>query len=251
MSSIPAVSIVAFTLSLFYVAGLLLSAAVAGPLPAETTPEDRRAVGRAGVLLLVVAILVLGVPGFGIREGLGWVPLAAGVALAVVVNFLELRANTTVRAPLVAGLLRFSVYSAAALTATGTVPLGLLVLAVLVALYVTGARWLERQGTAGGHDRMVPLMLAAPAVIYILNIGFLSLPATPFAVLTLVWLVRCVWQLNREITIPQRTASELVAGISLFDATLLAATGFEALALAALALFLLALWLERHLRLSS
>ena len=236
-------------LSLFYVGGMYLNDA----FDAEVDARERSArpipaglIARRTVFAIGAFLLALGAAlAFMLGAGAG----LAGLGLAGAIVLYDWLHKRTALAPLLMGACRFLSYLVAALAVAGpadALAAGVLVGAVGLFAHVVGLTYAARQEAYDRVDRAWPLaVLAAPVLI-----GLWFALADPFALLLLaVYLGWSLWALRylfrrRKGDVP-RAVVGLIAGISLYDATLIAAAGAPLLAgLAALG-FLATLALQR------
>lgn len=234
-------------LSLFYVAGMYLNDAFDAEIDARersTRPIPAGTVGRGTVFGLGFGMLGIGIVlGFVPRPaaGLAGIGLAAGIVLY---DWLHKRVAS---GPLIMGACRFLTYAMAALAAGGDA--GGVVLAGAFGLFchTVGLTYAARQEAYDTIGSAWPLLvLAVPVGVA----GAMSGGLLAFAVLGL-YVAWGAWAIRRFFRrapgdVPRGVVG-LIAGISLYDAVLIAGLGDAAAVpcLAALACFAATLALQR------
>lgn len=236
----------AVALTCFYIGGMWLNDAFDAEIdarqrsvrPIPSGEISRRAVflGGAGFL---AAGLVLSVP-------LGGAAFVASVALAVSIVLYDWLHKRTALAPLLMGLTRFLAYAVAALAAGAFIGPALLGAIGLYA-WVVGITYAARQEAFDQLGNAWPL-----AVLGLPLAGALVAAAASSWLALLLWLALAAcagWALRLLF---RRAAGDvpaavvtLIAGISLYDAVLIAAAGAPALASLAVAGFAATLALQR------
>lgn len=248
------VAALVLALSLFYVAGMYLNDAFDVDFDRRHRPERPIPSGEAGastVFGLGFGMLVLGLillAWIGFAADTGWHPIAAGAALGLAILYYDWHHKANPLGPFWMGLCRMLVYVTAAY-AVSAEPGGIVFLAALVLLsYLIGLTYVAKQETLGRVRNLWPLLfLAVPAaygaVLALAGAGTLS--AILFAAFT-GWMLFALSFLRRRRPgdVPRAVVS-LIAGISLFDALLVAGQGANAAALFAVFCFALALALQR------
>ena len=234
-------------LTLFYVGGMYLNDAFDARVDARERPArpiPSRLIGREAVFAIGAAMLAAGAAlGFALGPAAG----IAGLALAAAVVLYDWLHKRTPLAPLLMGACRFLSYAMAALAAGGPTGAALLGAAGLFA-HVVGLTYAARQEAYDRLDRAWPLaVLAVPLLV---AAGF-AIAAGSLLGLALLgayaaWGARSLRLLfrRRKGDVP-RAVIGLIAGISLYDAALVAATGAPWLALLAAAGFAATLALQR------
>lgn len=243
------VAAVGAAMALFYTAGMFLNDLCdyaydlrerpERPLPSGTVPRPEAVVATGG-LFLAGAILLL---------TLGRAPFLSGVVLVAAILLYDFWHKANPFSPFVMAAARALVYVTAFLTFStrGTAPL--LAAAALLAVYVVGLTFVAR---GEGGSTGARLRLAAPLVLpaaYPFAFGILS-PATLLLALFFVgWVVYSVSFASRaKDRDVGRSVGHLIAGISLYDALVLAAAGASLGWTLALAAFAGTLLLQRYVR---
>ena len=244
----PELALVVLAFSLFYAGGMFLNDAFDSPWDARERPERPIPSGAAGARevflwgfgLLAAGVLVLAL--FG-REA-----AMAGMALAGGITFYDWNHKANPLSPVVMGLCRALIYVGAALCYTVVLPGALWWGSLVLVCYLIGLTYIAKQETLARVENLWPLAFLAVPVLYGAWLIAAAPLAAPFWVLFCAWMALALWLLRRRRRgdIPRAVVS-LIAGISLLDALLIAASGLPGLALAALAGFGVTLFLQRYI----
>lgn len=245
---------IVLAVSLCYVAGMYLNDAFDREFDARHRPErpipsgavSARTVFTAGFGMLAAGVVLLAWLGFGIEAGTGWPPLAAGVALAASILLYDAHHKDNPAGPLLMGLCRALVYVAAACVVLARPPAAVFVGALLLLAYLIGLTYIARQEHLGRVASLWPLLFL------VLPIAWGARAALQGGFTALLWLLLTAWVLyalsflrrRRPGDVP-RAVGQLLAGICLWDALVIANAGQPALAAGALGLFALTLMLQR------
>lgn len=243
--SLPTILVVGIALTLFYTGGMWLNDAYDAEIDAQERknrpiPMGEIAVGTvfaAGYGMLAAGIVLAF--SFGVMAGL------AGIALAVAVVLYDWLHKHTVLSPVIMGVTRFFCYILAALAVaqiTGPVIFGALGLAA----YIVGLTYAAKQEAYDRLDRAWPLMVLIVPLIYALaqaggNILGLVIWAGLLAVVAVA--LRLLFRRNKG-DVPKAVVT-MIAGISLYDAVLIAGTGQAGLAVLAVVGFAVTMALQR------
>ncbi len=254
--SATALLLLMFVLSLFYVAGMYLNDAFDAEVDATERPgrpipaglADRGTVFRIGYGLIALGVVLLGLLGFGVAGMAGTATLTAGLVLAAAIIAYDWSHKTNALSPLLMGSCRLLVYVVAAVAAAGTLPLEVLIAGGAMWAYIVGTTYIAQQETLARVENLWPAAVLAVPAVYAVRLGIGDLAAATYSALFLVWVSWALWRLaRRRAGSIQRVVTDLIAGICLFDAVVLAGTGFHAPAGFTAALFLLTLYLQRWL----
>ena len=232
-------------LSLFYVGGMWLNDAFDAEIDAaerSTRPIPSGEIGRGTVFAVGSALLGAGVvSGFAFGTPTG----AAALALAGAVLLYDWVHKRSVLSPVIMGITRFFCYVFAAL-ALGALPWPVLVGALGLFAYVVGLTYAAKQEAYDRLDRAWPLaVLALPLVIAVIFASGSGLGLVVCAGLAAVMAAALRLLFRRAKGDVPKAVVTLIAGITLYDAALLAAAGPPLLSLAAVAAFGLTLLLQR------
>lgn len=239
------VLIVAVSLSLFYIGGMWLNDAFDAEIDARERNNRPIPMGEIGVNTVFGVGFSLLILGGLLAFTLGPVAGLSGIALAVAVVAYDWFHKRTIFSPVLMGITRFFCYILAAAAIgqiTGAVMLGALGLLA----YIVGLTYAAKQEAYDRLDRAWPLAILALPLMYVLSqSGQNPLALVIFAGLLVVVLLalRLLFRRNKG-DVPKAVVT-MIAGICLYDAALIAATGQTVLAGVAVAGFALTLLLQR------
>ena len=244
---------VLIALSLFYIGGMFLNDGFDAVIDARERPERpipsaqvrRTTVFVWGFAMLAIAIILLLWIGYSSQAGLA--PALAGSALAACIVFYNFKHKQNPFSPLIMGLCRLFVYIIAAACVAQTWPDSLLWGAGLLMCYLIGMTYVAKQENLGQVKNLWPLIFLAAPLIY----GMLLMHDVPLT--GLFWLAFGVWVLVALYFVKRHAAGDipravvsLIAGISLYDAMLIAAAGEFGFALLAGLGFILTRVFQRY-----
>ena len=229
-------------LTAFYVGGMWLNDAFDAEIDAaEKTdrPIPRGEASQGTVFAVGFALLALGVV---LSFTLGALAGLVGIALAGFVIAYDALHKTTALSPLLMGATRFFCYLLPAATVGFTAPVVLGALGLLA--YIVGLTYAAKQEAYDRIGAAWPLALLALPVVYAARetAGLGVLFAVGFAGVVVVALALLIRRAKGDVP---RAVVTMIAGISLFDAALIASAGALPLALVAVAGFVLTLVLQR------
>lgn len=249
-----AVMLLAFTL--FYTGGMFLNDAFDAEFDAVHRPErpipsgevSAAGVFRIGFGLMAVAIVLLGWVGFGFAPRTGAWPALAGASLAATITLYDWNHKKTRLSPVVMGLCRVLVLLGAGLCFSVDLPAALWIAAGLMLCYLIGLTYVAKQENLGRVENLWPLIFLAAPVAYGAWMATLQPVVGAFWFVFCAWMLVALWLLRRRAKgdIPRAVVS-LIAGISLLDAMLIAASGSIALAGLALLGFGVTLFFQRYI----
>jgi len=241
-------------LSLAYIAGMYLNDAFDAEFDRRERPErpipsgrvSRGTVIAASLVMLGLSIALLGWAGFAIVDGTGPWPLLAGTALAAAIVFYDVHHKANRLSPVLMGFCRALVYVTAGAAFAADLPLSVIIAACLLWSYIIGLTYLAKQENLGGLTKLWPLIFLSAPLAYGIRLASLE----PFAWLILLAMtgtvgLAIVLAKRRRPGDIGRAVMLLIAGISLFDALMIAGAGQASLAALAAAGFLLTLALQR------
>ncbi len=245
--------------SAFYEGGMLLNDAFDAEIDARERPDRPIPAGRASrrvVFQLGFGLLALGLAVLAVAPALGFTlpgygALAAGAFTAACVLIYDRWHKGHGWAPIVMGACRAGLYAMAALAVTGTLSPVVLGAALSLLLYIVGLTHIARFETGAMVDRAwVSAFVFSPLALSAYHVFRTPLSLAPVCwVLALLWTLRSLRFALRggKGNIPRAVVS-LIAGISLVDATFIAAAGAPIGAGAALLAFVLTLRWQRRIR---
>jgi 4-hydroxybenzoate polyprenyltransferase len=232
-------------LSLFYVGGMYLNDAFDREIDGKERPERPIPSGmvRASTVFGIGFLLLL----FGVlcsfflarahdpAHGLG--TLGAGLALATAIVVYDLYHKKNPLSPLLMGLCRVLVYVTAATAAAGTPSPRVWLGAAALLSHLIGLTYAAKQENLRAIQNLWPLGFMLLPVAYGIFLGLNQPWVLACAGVYLAWLAYSLsFLVRREGRSIPGGVVRLIAGISLLDATLLAATGALELALVAMLL---------------
>lgn len=243
-------------LSMFYIGGMYLNDAFDAEIDAIERPErpipsgqvSRETVYRLGFAMLGTGMCILLLLGFIPAQGTGWWSPLAGIALVGAIIFYNWHHKNNPLSPLVMGLCRVLVYITAGLCLVVPAGAHLLVGAALLMCYLIGLTYVAKQENLEKVQNLWPLVFLAAPVIYGANLMVEQPIVGLFWIVFAGWIGIALWLVKRRRPgdIPRAVVS-LIAGISLLDAMLIAATGHFSLAGLAVLGFVLTLLLQRFI----
>lgn len=235
----------AVALTLFYMGGMFLNDAFDAEIdsakrsnrPIPSGQVKRGTVYLAGNLLLTLGVLLAFT--LGTNAGL------AGLALAISILLYDWLHKKTALSPVIMGACRFFSYAVAAL-AVGVFAGKVLLCAVGMWFYIIGLTYAAKQEAYDRIDRVWPLGVLAVPILYAGSEAVGSAPALFLFATFVTWTIWALYLLFRRQPgdVPRAVVS-LIAGICLYDATLIASAGAVSLALLAAAGFVATLVLQR------
>jgi hypothetical protein len=213
-------------LSALYVGGMYLNDAFDAKIDAVqrvSRPIPRGQASRGAVFAIGFALLAAGL---ACLAALGRGAVTAGVFLAVAIVVYDWLHKKTVLAPLLMALCRWLIYPTAALAAFGAMSWPLLWGATGLFCYVAGLTYAAKQEAFDRVERLWPLAIMAVPFLVGATMVSASPGALPFLALLALWTAGCLYLLRRRrMGDVGRAVSLLIAGISLYDAVLVAAAG--------------------------
>lgn len=223
------VAVVAVAMALFYTAGMILNDVADLEVDRRERPErplPSGAVSR-GAALAAVAALFGG--GLAILAAIGAEPLLAGIGLVALIVLYDLWHKGNALSPVLMAGCRALVYVIAALAVAGALSAELWGAAALLLVYVVGLTQVAKAEGRGISARWPVLAVLAPAAYWAKE-----LPALEVALLLaafLAWAGFALWLVLARRQIGAGVV-RLIAGIAVYDALVVAASGGGAVALA-------------------
>jgi hypothetical protein len=243
--TVGSILIVGIALTLFYTGGMWLNDAFDAEIDAKERKSRPIPMGEIGIGTVFVAGYAMLGAGILLAFAVGVTAGLAGIALAIAVILYDWLHKRTVLSPLIMGATRFLSYVLAALAVselTGSVIWGGLGLLA----YIIGLTYAAKQEAYDRLGRAWPLAVLAIPIVYALA------KADGIGLGLLIWVgllavvgiaLRLLFRRNKG-DVP-RAVVTMIAGISLYDAVLIAGLGHSGLALIAVAGFALTLILQR------
>ena len=246
--------LLAFTL--FYTGGMFLNDAFDAEFDAAHRPErpipsgevSAAGVFRIGFGLMAVSIVLLGWVGFGFAPRTGVCPALAGAALEATITLYDWNHKKTPLSPVVMGLCRVLELLGAGLCFSVDLPAALWIAAGVLLCYLIGLTYVAKQENLGRVENLWPLIFLAAPVAYGAWMATRQPVVGAFWLIFCAWMLIALWLLRRRAKgdIPRAVVS-LIAGISLLDAMLIAASGSITLAGLAVLGFGVTLFFQRYI----
>ena len=234
----------------FYTAGMFLNDICDYEIDRQERANRPLVTGALSMREAWAGTLVLFALAFALLAPLGWRVTVAGVILTGLIVLYDTWHKKNIVSPLVMGANRFMVYVVAYLAYQPTLNTGVLIPASMLLLYILGVTFVAKSETSSERfTKYWPVaVLILPALYYVVRAG-----AAPLALV--VALVFVGWVIYSTTFIYQEAkrnigvaVSFLLAGISLLDATALAALGSTVGLLVGVAGFGLTLFLQQYIR---
>ena len=241
-------------MSLAYTGGMFLNDAFDKDIDAVERPErpipsglvSASSVFYSGFAMLGVAVLLIACCAM-VSGGGGWPAIVSALSLAAAIVLYNAWHKNNPLSPFVMGLCRMLVYVTAGWTLSSEPSRFLYFGAVALLCYLIGLTYTAKQENLGEVKNMWPLAFLAIPVIYSAATNSPSLLSWLTIMIFIVWLIYCLrFVLRRQPGDIPRAVVSMIAGISLVDAMLIAATGSAFWILAALLTFGLTLYLQRY-----
>jgi 4-hydroxybenzoate polyprenyltransferase len=233
--------------SLFYVAGMFLNDACDVRIDAMERPERPIPSGQVTRVAVAGAAVAMMAAGFALISPLGLAAQGCAVGLCVTIVAYDLYHKGNPLSPVVMGACRAGVYLLAAAAIMGNLWGGIDLAgwaALALLAYVAGLTYAARQENMAQFENAWPLAMLALPVLYLATCA--NAPALAFLLAFVIWLAHGL----RLLLVPtardiRRAVGALIAGISLFDATVIANAGHPLIALVAVGAFGLTLAAHR------
>jgi hypothetical protein len=243
------------SMSLCYVAGMFLNDAFDRGFDARYWPERPIPAGEVsavtvfvmGFAMLATGVLLLAWAGYSVAQGTRSLPVACGAALAAAIVLYDWNHKQNPLSPLLMGLCRWLIYVTAGFVFARTPPAQVFTVGALLLCYLIGLTYIAKQEHLGRIANLWPLAFIAIPALWALSASLADVRVGAFAALWLAWVIYSLSFLRRRRPGDvARAVGGLLAGICLWDAVVIAATGYALLALAALVLFGFTLLLQRY-----
>lgn len=228
------IALLLLAMSLFYIAGMYLNDAFdrqfdTAAYPQRPIPSGAVTAGTVftmGFLGLGAGELLLIVASYGAEGSCGWPAAIAGLCLCATIILYNVRHKGNPLGPFLMSLCRAQVYLTTALAVSPTLSQPVWRGMALLVAYIMGLSYVARQETLARLTSLWPLALLAAPFLYgaaeALHSGGTALIYTGF----LIWIIAAVLRLARRTGTEIRTGvSQLIAGIALLDALLIALAG--------------------------
>jgi 4-hydroxybenzoate polyprenyltransferase len=240
--------------SLFYVGGMYLNDAFDREFDRRHRPErpipagevSARAVFTAGFGMLLSALLLLAFVGFAWPDAGGAKLVASGAVLAAAIVLYDWYHKDNPLSPVLMGFCRMMVYVVAAFAITADPPMQVYILGALLLSYLIGLTYIAKQEHLGRVSSLWPLVFLALPVTWGLGQAWGDAVVMALWAFFTAWLLYALSFLRRRAPgdVP-RAVGNLLAGICLWDALVIAVQGRLDVAGLALVAFVATLLLQR------
>lgn len=241
-------------MTLAYTGGMFLNDAFDKDIDAIERPErpipsgivSATSVYCSGFAMLGAAVLLIACCAMASGGG-GWPATVGAISLAVAIVLYNAWHKNNPLSPFVMGLCRMLVYITAGWTLTSEPSNVLYFGAVALLCYLIGLTYTAKQENLGEVKNMWPLAFLAVPVIYAATTHTASLVSWLTILIFIGWLIYSLrFVLRRQPGDIPRAVVSMIAGISIVDAMLIAATGSTLWVVPALLAFFLTLYLQRY-----
>ncbi len=221
-------------ISFFYVAGMYLNDAFdrhfdSAAYPQRPIPSGVVAAGTVftmGFLGLTAGESLLVAAGYGVDGGRGWPPVIAGLCLMVTIVYYNAHHKSNPLGPFLMSLCRAQVYLITALAISPFISQSVWWGMALLVAYIMGVSYIARQETLARLPNLWPLILLASPFRYGAAGAARSIGTALIYAAFLMWSFDAVRRLVRRTQADIRAGvSQLLAGIALLDALLMALAG--------------------------
>ena len=243
--SLPVVVVSGLALTLFYTGGMWLNDAFDAEIDARERANRPIPMGEIGVGVVFAGGFALLGLGVALAFLMGQTAGLVGIALAIAIVLYDWLHKRTALSPVIMGVTRFFCYllpGAAIGALVGPVILG----GIGLLAYVVGLTFAAKKEAYDRLDSVWPLaVLAIPLLYALVQTGFGLLAMLIWAGLLAVVLMALRLLMRRARGDVPKAVVTMIAGISLYDAVLIAGAGHGLLALLAVAGFAGTLALQR------
>jgi len=243
--------LVAIAMVLFYTAGMYLNDLLDYALDCRERPERPLPAGIVSRSAAITAVIALFSTGSALLWYVGVLPFLSGLVLIALIICYDTWHKSNPLSPLLMALCRLMVYITAFLAFSVQPLSAVLISGSLLVLYVIGLTYVAKTENKPGMTNVsIVATLFLPAVYFavrqVQQVHWSMLPLILFFMLWVAYSVSFAFRSpNRQVG---RTVGQLIAGISLLDALVLAAAGSLLAVSLALIAFGLTLFLQRYVR---
>lgn len=231
----------------YYTAGMYLNDYLDYQIDSRERPErplPSGLVSRSAALAVTLALFALGTL---LLWPLGLLPFLGGVLLIGLIVLYDAWHKTNPLSPLIMALNRSMVYVIAFVAVQPTMTASLLLWAALLGLYIVGLTYIAKTELRATFSTLWPAaLLFLPAVVAV-GSG-LAHGGWALALAFVGWAAFSLTYVYGKTRQPGRAVAQLIAGVSLLDALVLAVAGAYSLVPFALLAFALTLFLQRYIK---
>ena len=239
--------LIAIAMVLFYTAGMYLNDLMDYAIDCRERPERPLPAGIVSRSAAVAVVIVL----FGCGSMLLWRvgprPFLSGLVLIALIICYDKWHKSNPLSPLLMALCRLMVYITAFLAFSSQSLFSLLIPGCLLVLYVMGLTYIAKtENKASMTNVGIAATLFLPTLYFVTRLPLFSLPLLLLFTAWVAYSISFAFRSSKRQV--GRTVGQLIAGISLLDALVLATAGSPPGVLLALVSFGLTLFLQRYVR---
>lgn len=231
----------------YYTAGMYLNDYLDYQIDRRERPErplPSGLVSRNAALAVTLALFALGTL---LLWPLGLLPILGGTLLIGLIVLYDAWHKTNPLSPVIMALNRAMVYVIAFVAVQPALTATLLVWAAALGLYIVGLTYIAKTELRATFASVWPAaLLFLPALLAVA--GGLTLTGWALALAFVGWAAFCLTFVYGKARQPGRAVAQLIAGVSLLDALVLAVAGAYGLVPLALIAFALTLFLQRYIK---
>ena len=238
---------VAIAMVLFYTAGMYLNDLLDYAIDCRERPERPLPTGIVSRPTAIAVVIALFGSGSILLWSVGLYPFLSGLVLIALIICYDRWHKSNPLSPLLMALCRGMVYVTAFLVFSLQSLFNLLIPGCLLVLYVIGLTYIARTENKPGVVNVAILVtLFLPGVYFVMRLPLFSLPLILLFTAWVAYSISFTYRSQkRQIG---RTVGQLIAGVSLLDSLVLAASGSVLGTAFALVAFGLTLYLQRYVR---
>jgi hypothetical protein len=239
--------LVAIAMVLFYTAGMYLNDLLDYAIDCRERPERPLPAGIVPRSAVVAVVIALFGSGSMLLWSVGLFPFLSGLVLIALIICYDRWHKSNPLSPFLMALCRGMVYVTAFLAFSSQSLFNLLIPGCLLVLYVIGLTYIAKTENKPSVVNVAILAtLFLPSVYFVTRLPLLSLPLVLLFTGWVAYSISFTYRSQkRQIG---RTVGQLIAGISLLDSLVLAASGSVLGTACALGAFSLTLYLQRYVR---
>lgn len=239
--------LVAIAMVLFYTAGMYLNDLLDYAIDCRERPERPLPTGIVSRSAAVAVTIALFSSGSILLRSVGLYPFVSGLVLIAVIICYDRWHKSNPLSPLLMALCRGMVYVTAFLAFSAQSLFNLLIPGCLLILYIIGLTYLAKTENKPGVVNVgILLTLFLPGVHVVTRLSLFSLPLLLLFTAWVAYSISFTYRSQKRQV--GRTIGQLIAGVSLVDSLVLAASGSVPGVAFALLAFGLTLSLQRYVR---
>ncbi len=240
--------------SFFYIGGMFLNDAFDSKIDAIERPErpipsgkiKKNIVFTIGFSLLIFGLILLFLGTILFETINPYIPLLSGFVLCALIVLYNLNHKNNPFSPLIMGLCRVFIYLTTIFVFTSHLQIEIILASTFLLSYLIGLTYIAKQENVGEIKNLWPLCFLFSPIIFGLTNTIDNLTIFPFLLLfTISTFLALFFLFRRKKEDIKKSVIILIAGISLFDALLIAIQGNSILALIAILCFILTILLQK------